>query len=73
MCPRDDFSTSIIDARGTIRDRNSRLVHGAVSIRERIIRGWLKCKSVSDEETVVTQTFDNDVCIRDNLFDAARW
>jgi hypothetical protein len=54
MCPRDDFSTSIIDARGTIRDRNSRLVHGAVSIRERIIRGWLKCKSVSDEETVVT-------------------
>ena len=48
MCPRDDFSTSIIDARGTIRDRNSRLVHGAVSIRERIIRGELEASRLPE-------------------------
>jgi hypothetical protein len=73
MCPRDDFSTSIIDARGTIRDRNSRLIHGAVSIRERTIRGWLKCKSVSRERTSVPRNFDSDACVRENFLGTRRW
>jgi hypothetical protein len=33
----------------------------------------LKCKIVSDVRTFEPRNFDDDACIRENFFDAARW